>query len=198
LSDKAQAITQLARKECDRLIRLISDMLDIKKIEAGMLQLHFQSVAPEEVVAQTRAMLGNVAAEQQVELVLDIQSTEKVHADKDRITQVLTNLISNAIKFSAKNDKVILRTETAGAMVRFSIVDSGCGISEGDRERLFKVFEQLSHNKERGISGSGLGLAICKGIVAEHSGRIGVTSVPGRGSTFWFELPKEQKSRSLH
>lgn len=191
LSERAQAITHLARKECDRLIRLISDMLDMKKIEAGMLQLHRQSVSPQELIAQTKAMLTNLAAENEIELVEDIQTSENVCADKDRITQVLTNLISNAIKFSDKNTKVFLRAESTNEMIRFSIIDCGFGIIEQDQDRLFKVFEQLSHGSDRGIKGTGLGLAICKGIVAEHEGRIGVISAAGKGSTFWFELPRE-------
>jgi PAS domain S-box-containing protein len=190
MTSKAKELAQLASKECDRLIRLISDMLDFKKIEAGMLQLVKESFNAAEMVTQTEVMLAALAAEKNIELAEDIQISAQIVADRDRIIQVLTNLISNAIKFSPSGTKIVVRVERLDTLVRFSVIDSGCGIDEQDQSKLFQVFQQLASDNKLGAGGTGLGLAICKGIVTEHGGEIGVISAPGKGSTFWFSLPQ--------
>ena len=190
MTSNAKELAQLARKECDRLIRLISDMLDFKKIEAGMLQLVKESFNPAEMVTQTEIMLAALATEKNIELAEDIQRSAPIVADRDRIIQVLTNLISNAIKFSPSGTKIVVRVEGLDSLVRFSVIDCGCGIDEQDQSKLFQVFQQLASDNKRVAGGTGLGLAICKGIVTEHGGQIGVISAPGKGSTFWFSLPQ--------
>lgn len=194
MTSKAKELAQLARKECDRLIRLISDMLDFKKIEAGMLQLVLESVNPAEMVTQTEIMLAALAAEKNIELAEDIQTSAQINADRDRTIQVLTNLISNAIKFSPRGSKIVVRVEPLDDMIRFSVTDSGCGIDQQDQTKLFQVFQQCARDNKLGAGGTGLGLAICKGIVTEHGGQIGVISAPGKGSTFWFSLPQSSKN----
>lgn len=189
LSEQAEQLILLGRKECDRLIRLINDMLDIKKIEVGKLQLYRQNLTAGDVVRQTIETLTSFAQEKKIRLVEDVRTDESIYADKDRVVQVITNLISNSVKFSPSGSDVNIMVERAGDAVRFSVIDSGPGISEIDQAKLFKVFEQIDTNETAGKEGTGLGLAICKGIVDEHDGRIGVTSSEGHGATFWFELP---------
>jgi PAS domain S-box len=189
LSEQAEQLILLGRKECDRLIRLINDMLDIKKIEVGKLQLYRQNLDPGDVVRQTIETLTSFAAEKKIRLKEDIRTDESIYADKDRVVQIITNLISNSVKFSSNGSDVIVKVERADERVRFSVTDSGPGINAADQDKLFKVFEHIDQDESTGKEGTGLGLAICKGIVDEHGGRIGVMSTEGRGATFWFELP---------
>lgn len=189
LSEQAEQLILLGRKECDRLIRLINDMLDIKKIEVGKLQLYRQNLDPGDVVKQTIETLTSFAAEKQIGLKDDIRTDEQIYADKDRVVQIITNLISNSVKFSPSGSDIKIKVERAAEMVRFSVTDSGPGINEADQGKLFKVFEQIVTGETSRKDGTGLGLAICKGIIDEHGGEIGVVSSEGKGATFWFELP---------
>lgn len=193
---KAQELSKLGRKECDRMIRLINDMLDIKKIEAGKLQLIRQNFYAGDVVEQTLDALRGLASERNIKLKEDIASPVSINADKDRMVQVLTNLVSNALKFSPDESLVLVNVKQVDQMVRFSVVDNGPGINKDEQLKLFKVFPQIEHNVDVPTDGTGLGLAICKGIIDEHDGFIGVISDEGAGATFWFEVaiasPDEQ------
>lgn len=189
LSKSAEQLILLGRRECDRLIRMINDMLDIKKIEVGKLQLYRQNVSAADLVTNTLQILTAVAAERKVELRHELLTDALVNADKDRIVQVLTNLIFNAVKFSPFGSVVKVRVERLNEAVRFSVVDLGPGIAKREQKKLFVVFEQVDQNRVGPREGLGLGLAICKGIVDEHGGAIGVVSEEGKGATFWFDLP---------
>jgi len=103
---------------------------------------------------------------------------------------VLTNLLSNAIKFSAPEGRIEVRAEMEGPMLRVSVRDCGGGIAAADIHKLFRKFSQIDSGSTRRVGGTGLGLVICKGIVEQHGGTIGVESVPGEGSTFYFLLPR--------
>jgi CheY-like chemotaxis protein len=119
-----------------------------------------------------------------------IHRTERVAGDHDRIIQVLTNLVSNALKFSPEDGEVTIAVgDGTPGFMRFTITDQGPGISEEQRARLFGRFVQLDAADTRKRGGTGLGLAISRSLVEQQSGRIGVESTPGKGSTFWFELP---------
>ncbi len=188
LTERAQQLTELGRKECDRMIRLINDMLDIKKIEVGKLQLYRQKLDAHDIVSQTLASFTQMASERSVKLVQDIESPVSINADKDRIVQVLTNLISNAVKFSPDKSSVTVKVNPVNHVARFSVTDSGPGINKDEQAKLFKVFPQIEHNEDGPIESTGLGLAICKGIIDEHGGSIGVVSDEGKGATFWFDV----------
>lgn len=189
LPSRAHKLTRIALKECDRLIRLVNDMLDIKTIEAGKLELGCSEFDPREVIHETLEMMQIFADDYNVNLKQELNASTMIHADKDRISQVLTNLISNAIKFSPKGGVVTVQVDESLDSVRYSVVDNGLGIPLREQYKLFKVFVQL--NSANGVrrQGTGLGLAICKGIVDEHGGKLGVISDEGKGATFWFELP---------
>lgn len=189
-SAEGRELVQMARESTERLVRLINHILGLKKIESGNMKLHKTAVDVEQAVASTLAGLRGLAEEHSIGVITEIDQRDSVHADKDHVVQILTNLVSNAIKFSPANSLVKVRAERSdSAFVRFSVSDTGQGISPPDIEKLFCMFQQLDSSDERKVEGSGLGLAICKAFVEEHGGRIGVNSELGSGSTFWFELP---------
>jgi PAS domain S-box-containing protein len=189
LSDKALQLVHIARTESDRLIRLINDILDIRKIEAGKLELTRELIPVEELVKSVVEANRSAANQAGVELVAKIECSGDVTADHDRIIQVLTNLVSNAVKFSPKNSEVIIRAERKRSNFRFSVTDVGSGIHPDEIHKLFGWFQQLDSSDTRPKGGTGLGLAISKGIIEQHGGTIGVDSEYGQGSTFWIELP---------
>ncbi len=172
------------------MIRLINDMLDIKKIAANKLVLKLQLLRPVDLINSVVAPLVGMAKECQIELIQTINDDRAFRGDRDRLIQVLANLVSNAIKFSAPCSRVVLGADMAqDGSVRFSVQDSGPGIAEADFDKLFIAFQQLDSSDARAKGGTGLGLAISKAIVERHGGKIGFTTDLGKGATFWFELP---------
>jgi PAS domain S-box-containing protein len=191
LSKRGFQLVNIARLEADRLIRLINDILDIRKIEAGKLELRIGECTISKLVSTSIASMTGAAATADVELESNIAEDSTIFCDEERIEQVLTNLLSNAIKYSPPKASITVRTtEDENGNVRFSVTDHGCGIPQEQMHRLFGMFQQIDSSDSRPKEGSGLGLAISKAIVEEHKGRIGVLSKDGEGSTFWFELPR--------
>lgn len=183
-------LVQIARSESDRLIRLINDILDIRKLEAGKLELRKKTLQAETLVAQTIDNLRGFADDNHIELVTDISADGPIECDADRIVQVLTNFVSNAIKFSPDNTQVCVALKPGAGVFRFEVRDCGPGIAPDQMHKLFGMFQQLDQSDSKSHqSGTGLGLAISKAIVEEHGGTVGVESKVGEGSTFWFELP---------
>jgi PAS domain S-box-containing protein len=189
LSPRAANLIKIARSESDRLIRLINDILDIRKIEAGKLDLKRVELEVGPLVEACIEAITGFAHVNGVEVIGEAETGLCVHADRDRINQVLTNLISNAIKFSPTGGLVKVQVDRTVEAVRFSIIDHGAGIPADQLHRLFGLFQQIDSSDSRPKSGTGLGLAISKAIVEEHNGKIGVDTELGAGSTFWFELP---------
>ena len=189
LPAKAMEFIKIGRSEADRLIRLINDILDIKKIEAGRLELNKALVDPRKLVSRTIDAISAIAKEAGVSINSKITTTNQIQGDFERLMQVLTNLVSNAIKFSPKDSVVTVTVETRLNWIRFGIKDEGPGIPEDQIPKLFAMFRQLDSSDARRKGGTGLGLSIAKSIVEQHDGTIGVESEVGNGSLFWFEIP---------
>jgi PAS domain S-box-containing protein len=189
---EAMDLIQVARESSDRLIRLINEILDLKKIEAGKFELVIESLDPERLVKDALESLTGMSEQAGIKLESRTCTNDPLLGDRDRCTQVIINLVSNAIKFSPKGSLVVVTSEkTKAGMVRFSITDTGPGIPEEQLHKLFNKFQQLDSSDTRAKGGTGLGLAISKAIVDEHGGNIGVNSTFGVGTTFWFELPEQ-------
>jgi len=193
-------------KESDRLSRLISDLLDLAKIESGAVGWRISDTDLSQVVTAATASLTALAGEKGMQFELSHPSPHPVRADADRMQQVANNLIGNAIKFCPPGSRITIRLERAassgpkrnepGRYVRVAVQDSGPGIRPEDRERVFEKFFQGARNRSAG-PGTGLGLAICKEIVLYHGGEIWVESEPGQGSTFYFTTPlREERGAS--
>ncbi|MDR3612450.1 MAG: ATP-binding protein [Candidatus Obscuribacterales bacterium] len=189
LTPRATQLVKIGREEADRLVRLINDILDLRKIEAGMLELKFEKLAVSELIETGITSLKSMASTSHVEFVNTSTSKEFVYGDRDRMTQVLVNLLSNAVKFSPEDGIVTVSSEPAGTKIRFCITDKGAGIPEDQISKLFHSFQQVDSSDARAKGGTGLGLAISKSIVEQHGGEIGLITKPGEGSTFWFEVP---------
>lgn len=190
LPPKARELIGIARQNADRLIRLINDILDLEKIEAGKIQLNIAALDPAALVERTVAELRAMALQYKVRITPVIQQRDAVAGDNDRVIQVLTNLVSNALKFSPEDGEVGITVADGGpGFARFTITDQGPGLTDEQRARLFGRFVQLEAADTRKRGGTGLGLAISRSLVEQQSGRIGVDSEPGKGSSFWFELP---------
>jgi signal transduction histidine kinase len=190
LPPRALHLMQLARSNCDRLVRLINDMLDLDKIEAGKLELRPETLPPADVVRVAVDGLRGMAEQRGLRFVVNVAPTNPVIGDRDRLIQVLTNLLSNALKFSPAGGAITVTVEAKESLVRFAVENPGPGIAAHDRPRLFSRFQQLDSSDGRHYGGTGLGLAIAKAIVEQHGGTIGVTSDPNVSTTFWFDVPE--------
>lgn len=199
MNEMADNLLTIAENETDRLIRLINDLLDLAKIEAGKLPLHQDWRSFNDLVNVSLQSLQGLAQQAEVRLVSEDLPPLEVYMDADRIQQVLTNLLSNAIKFSPKGQPVIVRCEIDGEnRLLIEVKDHGRGIAPEDQEAIFQKFRQATNARNPLVKGTGLGLAIAKALVDQHGGEIGVRSVPNEGSTFYFYMPEwrySQKSK---
>lgn len=196
LSEKGMKLIKIARSESDRLIRLINEILDLRKIEAGKLELNRTAVNCRLLIEQAIEAIRGFAEASNVQVVPRFDVDGQVECDRDRIIQVLTNLMSNAIKFSAAGSEVVVALDAADDAMRFSVIDSGAGIAADQMHKLFGKFQQLDQSDARKKEGTGLGLAISKAILEEHEGQLRVESEVGKGSVFWFELPVSKSAVS--
>jgi PAS domain S-box-containing protein len=189
LPERALDIVRLAERNAVRLTALINDILDFERLDSGRAEIQIAEVSLQSLFEQSLESVRPVADEQRIALVSS-PTAIRVRADADRIVQVLVNLLSNALKFSAADSEVHLWCEENGAgRARIFVQDQGLGIPTIHHQRIFERFAQVETSDRRGKGGTGLGLAICKAIVEHHGGNIGVASELGKGSTFWFELP---------
>jgi signal transduction histidine kinase len=196
-SQQIEELLSTADISCARLLRLINDLLDVKQIEEGKLHINVAKVDTLEVVSVAVDGLKGLAHESGVSLNVVMDALGFVNADEDRIIQVLTNLISNAIKFSKVKDQIIVKiSQPEPHKIRFSVKDSGPGIAADQQYKIFGKFEKIAEQDGVKRKGSGLGLAISKGIVEEHGGTIGFNTEIGKGTEFWFELPVANDAQS--
>jgi signal transduction histidine kinase/CheY-like chemotaxis protein len=181
--------THIIVEEGERLTTLINDVLDLAKMEAGRIDWSLRPLRIEEVVERAMSATSSLVAHKPVELRKELaDNLPEVDGDRDRLIQVVINLISNAVKFTEQGS-VTLRTERRGASIVVAVTDTGCGIKPEDQPLVFEKFKQVGDTLTDKPKGTGLGLPICKEIIEHHGGRVWVESEIGTGSTFLFSLP---------
>jgi PAS domain S-box-containing protein len=186
--DDNRQLLGVALKSCERLVRIINDILDLSKIEAGQLALVRKPVSVHDLVQQSIESVQQIADQAGVRIVPEIPpGLPAVVADADRMTQALVNLLSNAVKFAPAGSPVTVAAREEDGVVALSVRDRGPGIAPQDLPRLFRKFHQLDGSPRS--KGTGLGLAITKAIVEEHGGRASVESTLGQGTTFTVAIP---------
>ncbi len=200
LTPQQLEFAKTARSSGEALLTIINDILDFSKIDAGRLDIEIISFDLRQITEEVVEMLAEAAYGKGLELSFLIQHDvpTAVRGDPGRVRQVLTNLIGNAIKFTTAGEVGVRLSVAASSMdtttVRFEVNDTGVGIPEDARPRLFQPFFQADSSTTRRFGGTGLGLAISRQLVELMGGEIGVESTPGKGSTFWFTLPLGRES----
>ena len=189
LSESGAKMAEMALRNGDRLVRLVNDILDLERMESGRDEINRQKCDSGELIRQTIDSLSSMAEAQGIRLATVSQSIELL-ADRDRIIQTLSNLLSNGIKFSPANSTIWISCQLEQQNVLFAVKDSGRGIPTDQLETIFERFKQVDASDSRQKGGTGLGLAICRHIVEQHQGKIWAESVDGQGSTFFFTLPQ--------
>lgn len=188
---RVKSMIDIAHKNSERLVRLINDILDIEKIESGKMTFQLKAVELLPLLEQCVEANRGYAEQYQVEFVITESPTDlKINADPDRIMQVLTNLLSNAAKFSPPGSRVEISARRTGAQVCVAVRDHGNGIPDEFKGRIFQKFAQADSSDSRQKGGTGLGLSIVKAIVEKHGGTVGFDTTAGQGTTFYFKLPE--------
>lgn len=195
VSDQGKRIAAGAYNECNRMLRLLNDMLDIEKITTGNFELKCAHMNISTTVWQALETLGTQAKQKQLSLETDLKNAN-CWGDEQRLAQVIINLLTNAIKYAPDGSTVRVASMDFGPLVMVTVEDHGPGIPTDKIDKIFERFGQVDLADARERGGTGLGLAICKAIVTQHGGQIGVETQPGKGSRFWFTVPKDPEFAS--
>jgi signal transduction histidine kinase len=190
LGEESQTLIRVARDNSHRLVRLINDILDVEKLECDSLQVQLEPVELRALL--DTAIQANQGYADQYGVRLELAAGAEpawVEANFDQLMQVMANLLSNAAKFSPRGARVEVRLQRLPGTFRISVSDPGPGIPEAFKPRVFDRFAQADSSTSRKRGGTGLGLAICKMIIDKLGGKIDFASTPGKGSTFYFDLP---------
>jgi signal transduction histidine kinase len=194
VTDGAIKEIKSAESNVTRVISLINELLDVEKMEAGKMEMDFDTVPAAYILENSLDAVRGFADATGIRLQIP-SSDIHIYADGDRLTQVMINLLSNAVKFSPRGSIVIVTVERTPNYVEFKVIDQGPGIPRAYRSKIFERYRQVSSTRVPGQRGTGLGLNICKLIVEQHGGTIGFDTQEGRGSTFWFRIPAESTAK---
>jgi signal transduction histidine kinase len=190
LSDSGKRLVSIAHENCQRLIRLINDLLDFEKLEAGKVVFDIKRVVVPTLVKHAIDVNRPLAESCEVTLRAEQMAPDEIRADPDRLIQVLTNLLSNAVKFSPRGGKVAVTAQPWGEWLRISVWDQGPGIPPQFRAHIFEAFAQAESTDAAHKAGTGLGLSIVKQIVTRLGGQVGFADAPGGGTVFHVDLPR--------
>ncbi len=188
--DNAKDFIEIIYRDSDRLANLINDLLDLSKIESGKMKMSFVEFDPISLIKRAVTVIENQAKAKSIILKLDLPlDLPKIRADETRFSQVMINLLDNAIKYSSEGGTATISANAADNLLQIDISDTGIGISEKDLPRIFERFYRVDQARSRELGGTGLGLSIVKHIVSAHGGQVWVKSELGQGSTFSFTIP---------
>jgi len=194
--ERSRQYIEIIHEQAERLTKLITDFLDIQRMESGKQVFDRQRLNFVEIVDQVCELFNNEGENHRIISECNPSKPLYVDGDHDKLLQVMSNLLSNAIKYSPQGGEIIVRVFAQDNMLQTSIADQGLGIPEEARTKLFSKFFRVDNDDRREIGGTGLGLAICKEIVQSHSGRIWLESTYGEGSTFYFTIPLAEPAQS--
>ena len=189
LTPKQKESLNIVVRNTERLNKIIEDFLEISRIEAARLKFSFHSTDLRQTINETIGFLEGFAKEKQISLIVDVGYLPLIEVDPDRVSQVLRNLIHNAIKYSKEGSQIEVSAVPQKDHILFKVKDYGVGMTPEDQIRVFEPFYQIEETLKRQFGGTGLGLPICRGIVESQKGKIWVESRPNQGSTFFFTVP---------
>jgi signal transduction histidine kinase len=196
IPEKARATLERVQTNGKHLLGLINDVLDLSKIEAGQLVLSLDDYSMKDVVYNVYGVVESLASNKSLGLKVKLApELPRARGDERRLTQVLLNLVGNAIKFTDRGEVEIKAAATDG-VVTVGVRDTGPGIAESEQAKIFEEFQQADSSTTKEKGGTGLGLAISKRIVEMHGGRLWVESKPGEGSTFFFTVPNQVEQQA--
>ncbi len=208
INENQEKFLSMAERNINRLTNILNDLLNLSRIESGKIELKFENIGLKGIIELTVSSLRPHADGKSIKIDLEInEQLPAVYGDPEKIEQILTNLIGNAIKFTPEGGRILITARTLtrneegghGDSVAVSVSDTGIGIPSEHLDSIFEKFRQVEGSLQRSVSGTGLGLAITKGLVEAHQGKIWVESEAGKGSTFTFTLPiPEGERRDLH
>jgi signal transduction histidine kinase len=189
LNPKQAELLVAAREESERLTAIVEELLDLNRMESGRTLLDIDRISPHQLAQDSLEPFQVEARDKGIRLANTVPNDlPEVLGDVKRLQHVMSNLLSNALRFTGPGGAVSVSAETETGMVRFAVTDTGTGIAADDLNRVFEPFYRVPGQEKP--TGIGLGLAIVKEIIKTHGGSVGVNSTPGKGSTFWFTLPQ--------
>ncbi len=192
LSDEQNKIASSMKQEVQRLVNMVTELLDLSKVERGTVSLNKHLVSPKDLVEYAVAPVNSKFKHKNINLLHELDhNLPEINVDAEKISWVLINLMTNAIRYSPEGSQVLLKVRNQKTYLEFSVTDQGYGIEKENLKKVFKKFVQLNTNGKKNKNGLGLGLAISKEVVEVHGGEIGVESEVGKGSRFYFKIPTD-------
>lgn len=199
LDDKEHAtkFLQALLRNAERLSRIISDLLDLSRIEAGEYRIELQGVKVRHAVLRAAEVVESLAKEKAIAVANDVPEELRIVADEQAVEQVLLNLLDNAVKYTPPGGHVVVRASSSLGMTRVEVEDDGPGIEPKYRARVFERFYRLDPGRSRDLGGTGLGLSIVRNLMTRMGGKVGVEGAEPKGSVFWVELPTADRVSSV-